>query len=152
MMKYLFLMLVSATLFACNMTDKKTTPEDKQREQTDKAAMSDTAKYTTIEWLDSTRQNLGVIEEGQIVEMTWKFKNVGQYPLVIQEVRAGCGCTLVSRPEQPIAPGEQDEIKAKFDSKNKPGHQDKNVTVLANIKNHNNGNDTQLHFTADVKE
>lgn len=151
-MKYLFFILFGATVFACNITDKKTTPDDKEREQREAAAMKDSANYTMIQWLDSTRQNLGEIKEGQVVEITWKFKNTGEHPLVIEKIQPGCGCTLASKPEEPIAPGAEGVIKAKFDSKDRPGHADKNMTVYANIKNHNNGNDTQLGFTADVKE
>ena len=150
-MKYLFFILLSATCFACNITDKKT-PEDKARVQHEASSVKDSANYTMIQWLDSTRQNLGTINEGSVVEITWKFKNIGQHQLVIQNVQPGCGCTLASKPEEPIAPGGEGVIKAKFDSHDRPGHADKNVTVLANIKNHNNGNDTQLSFTADVKE
>lgn len=152
-MKYIFFILFSTAFWACNITDKKETPADKtKREQRDAAAMSDTANYTTIEWLDSTVQNLGEMKEGQIAEISWKFKNSGTYPLIIENVKAGCGCTVASAPKEPIAPGQQEVISAKFDSHDKPGHQDKNLTMYANIKNHNNGTDTQLRFVADVKE
>ena len=150
-MKYLFFLLFGATVFACNITDKKAAPEDNKREQSGAPAEKDSVNLTTIQWLDSTRQNLGTIKEGEIVEITWKFKNTGAHPLVIEKVQPGCGCTLASQPEEPIAPGAEGVIKAKFDSNDRPGHADKAMTVSANIKNHNNGNDTQLSFTADVK-
>jgi hypothetical protein len=152
-MKYLFLLFIGASLLACNVTDKKpATPEDKEREQRDAAAMKDTANYTTIAWIDSTTQQLGEIKEGQKVELTWKFKNVGEKPLIIENVSASCGCTVASKPLEPVAPGAEGIIKATFDSEGKLGHQDKHLTVYANIKNHNNGGDTQLNFVTDVKE
>ena len=152
-MKYLFLILSATTLFACEINDKKGNPqEQKDRAKTEAAAMNDTARFTTIEWLDSTKQNLGEIKEGQVVEITWKFKNTGQHPLIVQDVQPGCGCTLASKPEEPIAPGAEGVIKAQFDSKGRPGHADKSMTVQANLKNHNAGSVSQLQFTADVKE
>jgi hypothetical protein len=150
-MKYIFFILLSAAIFACNITDKKETPEEKtKREQRDAEAMS---QPTTIEWIDSTTLVLGEVKAGQEVELTWKFKNVGQKPLVIQDVRPTCGCTIADKPKEPIAPGEQGVIKATYRSSGDAGqHINKHLTVLANITNHNSGNETNLGFVADVKE
>ena len=140
-MKQLFILLASAGLFACNVNDKKTS---------NSASHTDSAALTTIQWIDSTKQDLGAITEGQEVEISWRFKNTGAKPLVIESVQPGCGCTVAEKPSEPIAAGAEGIIKAKFDSKGRPGHADKHITVLANLKNHNNGSDTQLNFTADV--
>lgn len=153
-MKYLFFILLSAALFACQINDKKETPQEKEnREQRDAAAMQDSSKYTTIEWIDSTVSNLGEIKAGQQVELTWRFKNAGQFPLVVQDVAPTCGCTVAAKPKEPIAPGEEGVIKATYNSNGDGGqHVDKKMTLYANIKNHNNGADTKLGFIADVKE
>lgn len=153
-MKYIFFILLSTAMFACNITDKKEAPEEKtKREQRDAAAMSDTANYTAIEWIDSTTLVLGEVKAGQEVELTWKFKNVGQKPLIIQDVAPTCGCTVADKPKEPIAPGEEGVIKATYRSSGDAGqHVNKKMTVYANITNHNNGTDTKLGFTADVKE
>ncbi|MEI9807905.1 MAG: hypothetical protein WDO16_08570 [Bacteroidota bacterium] len=61
-------------LTACQMTDKKTTglsTEEKSK------ALKDSANYTTIEWLDPVVQDHGKIKEGQVVEITYRFKNTG---------------------------------------------------------------------------
>ena len=150
-MKYFFFILLGATFFACNITDKKA-PEDKAREQGEAEAMKDSARYTAIEWIDSTTLNLGEIKAGQQVELTWKFKNAGQKPLIIQDVAPTCGCTVAEKPKEPIAPGEEGIIKATYKSSGDGGkHVSKQMTVYANITNHNNGADTKLGFIADVK-
>jgi len=114
-------------------------------------AIKDTSNYTTIEWLDSTDQHVGKIDQGQIVEITWHFKNAGVKPLIVANVRAGCGCTGAEGPKEPIAPGKEGVITAKFDSKNFPGTQRKQVYVKANNTNRNSVDQDVLNFTVDVK-
>lgn len=152
-MKYLFILLLAATAAACNTTaSKESTTDNEGKEQKTQTAITDSASFTTIEWIDSTTQNLGTINKGAVVELTWKFKNVGTKPLVVQDVKPTCGCTIADKPEEPIAPGEQGVIKAKYNSEGGSGHVSKQMTLLANISNHNNGADTKLGFTAEVKE
>jgi hypothetical protein len=93
----------------------------------------DTAQFTTIEWIDSV-QNYGQIEEGQKLEVIFKFRNAGDKPLVIYMIKPSCGCTLVDQPEKPIAPGEIGEIKGAFNSEGKSGTQHKTIFVDANTK------------------
>ena len=156
-MKYVFLYFFSAVLVACNVSDSKehgghkNTAENESFEKEGQAAMSDSSRSTTIEWLDPVVQNLGNMEQGQIAEITWRFKNTGTQPLYITDVRAGCGCTTPDVPKEPIAPGSENSIKAKFNSQNFSGHVTKEVFVTANNSNRNNGVDNKLSFTADIK-
>ncbi len=96
-------------------------------------ALADTANYTSIQWLDSTFQDLGKVKKGQVVEISWRFKNRGAKPLVIQSVRPGCGCTVADKPERPLTAGEESIIKGKFDSNNQStGEHRKFIAVDAN--------------------
>jgi len=102
------------------------------KEERDKA-LKDSANFTTVEWLDSTYKDLGKVKEGQQVEVSFRFKNTGTKNLVIDDVTASCGCTVPEKPQEPITPGQEGMIKAKFDSKGKPvGEARKEVYVTAN--------------------
>lgn len=83
-------------------------------------------QYTNMEY------DFGTVKDGAVVEHTFTFKNTGDVPLIIQNATATCGCTVPKKPEKPIAPGETGEIQVRFDSSNKPGVQNKTVTVTAN--------------------
>lgn len=147
-MKKMLFVLFAAGLFACQTADKKTGAALSQEEK-DKAAR-DSANFTTIEWLDSTVKDLGNIKEGQVVEVNYRFKNSGDKPLIIAGVTASCGCTVPEKPEKPIAPGQEDVIKAKFDSKGRPkGENRKDVFVTANTKPESS---IQLSFKVVVTE
>jgi hypothetical protein len=76
--------------------------------------------------------DFGTINEGEIVEKIFKFKNTGDSPLIISSATASCGCTVPIWPKEPIAVGEEGEIQVRFNSKNKPGVQNKTVTITAN--------------------
>ncbi|MBB1286672.1 DUF1573 domain-containing protein [Flavisolibacter sp. BT320] len=152
-MKYTFLILLSTAVFACNVVDKKDAGEQTGNHvATDaQSALKDSSRNTTIEWLDPVVQDLGNMQKGQVAEITWKFKNTGNKPLYISNVTAGCGCTTPDVPKEPIAPGAESVIKAKFNSENFTGHVTKDVYVEANNSNRNNGINNKLAFSANIK-
>jgi hypothetical protein len=88
---------------------------------------------TKIEWIDSAK-NLGKINEGQKLQISFRFKNAGDKPLVIQSVRPGCGCTVADYPKEPIAPGKEAAITGSFDSQGREGLQHKEIYVSANTE------------------
>ena len=92
--------------------------------------------------------DFGGINEGDVVEHTFAFKNTGEAPLIISNARASCGCTVPEWPKEPIAVGESGEIKVRFNSKGKPGMQNKTVTVTANTWPKQN----TVRIKADVKK
>ena len=132
-MKKIFLLItVVVAMVACKTNDKKTAGKEGS-EYNPERSLADSANYTTIQWLDSTFHDMGKVQKGDVVEVSFRFKNTGNKPLVIADVSAGCGCTVPEKPTQPYAPGKEGFIKAKFDSKNQaPGEHRKNVTVTAN--------------------
>lgn len=80
----------------------------------------------------ATKHNYGTIKTGSIIEHTFTFKNIGDLPLEIKDVRGSCGCTLGSYSFLPIRKNEQSTIKARFDSKGKMGNQKSTLTVVTN--------------------
>lgn len=121
-----FLMLTTACL---NNTDKEQGATGVP--SYNKIPAADSANYTKIEWLDSSK-SLGTITQGQVLKISYRFKNTGEKPLIIQRVQPGCGCTVADYPKEPIAPGKEGLIQAEFDSKGKEGVQHKNIMVYAN--------------------
>jgi hypothetical protein len=62
---------------------------------------------------------------------TFKFKNVGKSPLVINDIKSSCGCTVPKKPAGPIMPGDSGEIEVKYDT-HKAGGFSKSITVASN--------------------
>jgi hypothetical protein len=79
-----------------------------------------------------TEHDFGNINEGDIVETIFNFKNTGKSELIITNARGSCGCTVPQWPKEPIPPGGSGEIKVKFNSNGKPNKQRKTVTLTTN--------------------
>lgn len=93
----------------------------------------DVTQLTSIQWIDSVKQ-FGSIREGEKIMLSFRFKNTGSKPLIIETVNPGCGCTVAEMPNAPIAPGAESEIKAAFDSKGRPGATYKTIEVTCNTE------------------
>ena len=76
----------------------------------------------------------GKIALGSEGKRVFEFTNVGDAPLVINDIRSTCGCTVPKKPEKPIMPGEKGQIEVSYDTK-RPGGFSKAITVLSNAKN-----------------
>ncbi len=147
MKKILISIVIAASLIACKNSDKKAVEKTLTQEEKEKAA-TDTANFTTIQWLDSTTTNLGKLTKDKSIEITYRFKNTGTKNLIIESVSAQCGCTIPEKPEKPFAPGEEGVIKAKFNGSGK-GTISKQIYVMANT---NPQKDHTLTFTGEIIE
>lgn len=95
---------------------------------------TDTANYTTIQWIDSVKK-IGVVNAGTKPEIKFRFKNTGTKPLFIIAARPGCGCTIADYPKEAISPNATGMITAVYDvHKDASGEFRKNISVTANTK------------------
>ncbi|MFT3936038.1 MAG: DUF1573 domain-containing protein [Chitinophagaceae bacterium] len=63
-----------------------------------------------------TVHDFGKIKQGVPVTYDFVFTNVSKQAVVIESATASCGCTTPVKPEQPIAKGKSDKIKAGFNA------------------------------------
>jgi len=68
---------------------------------------------------------------------TFEFKNTGDAPLIITNVQSTCGCTVPSKPTEPIMPGKMGKIDVKYNMN--PGPIRKTLTVESNAVNYEGG-------------
>ncbi len=122
-----FIVVTSVIIMSCGNESSSSSANDATR-------IGNTSKQTTsIQWIDSAK-NFGRINEGQKLAVSFRFKNTGDKPLVIQSVQPSCGCTVADYPKEPISPGSEGEITGEFDSHGREGLQHKELTVLANTR------------------
>jgi hypothetical protein len=113
-------------------------------------AISATAQDTKVQEKDATQKeypaitfskkvhNFGDLKEGDVVETTFEFVNSGKAPLIINRIKASCGCTVPSNwRKTPILPGEKSSFTVKFNSKNKPNIQSKRIKIYSNTEKSN---------------
>ncbi len=130
-MKKLSLIWLASGLFftACNNTSKEATAG-----KADSTVVNvEQAGAGKMEFEEDTF-NFGTVKEGEVVEHVFKFKNSGDYPIVLAQVSASCGCTTPTYTSTPEKPGEFGEIAVKFDSQGQVGQQQKIITIASNAE------------------
>jgi hypothetical protein len=68
---------------------------------------------------------------------TFEFTNTGDAPLIITNVLSSCGCTVPTKPTEPILPGKTGKIEVKYNMN--PGPIRKTITVESNAMNYDAG-------------
>ena len=109
----------------------KITDEDMKTVAAEKALVGKLPKVS----LNKEIHDFGTIAEGEVVETEFIVTNTGEGDLLIADAKGSCGCTVPEPPKDPIKPGESAPIKVSFDSKGKPGNQEKTVTLTTNSEN-----------------
>lgn len=96
---------------------------------------------------DSQTHDFGTIKEiDGDVSCTFKFKNDGALPLVINSVGVSCGCTTPKFSKEPVLPGKTGEIAVTFDPTNRPGRFEKVINIMCTDPRRN----LQLTITGNV--
>jgi len=81
---------------------------------------------------DETILDFGTITQGDTVEHTFVFQNMGTEPLRILSARGSCGCTVPKYSTDEVRPGAKGEVFVRFRSAGKMGKQNKTVTLVTN--------------------
>ncbi len=68
---------------------------------------------------------------------SFEFTNTGDAPLIISNVLSTCGCTVPTKPNEPIMPGETGKIDIKYNMQAGPIR--KTITVESNAVNYEAG-------------
>jgi len=89
-------------------------------------------KKAKIEFKSETI-DYGEIMKGSDGVRVFEFTNTGDAPLVIEDVKSSCGCTVPKKPEEPVMPGKTGKIEVKYDTK-RVGPIRKTVTVYSNAE------------------
>lgn len=114
MKKFAMICLFAALAFAASAQEEKETPANGAK-----------IRFTELE------HNYGTIAKGSDGNCEFVFWNDGNEPLILQGVRASCGCTSPSYTQKPVMPGESGTIKVHYNTNNVGGFS-KTVTVTSN--------------------
>jgi hypothetical protein len=133
-MKKLVLMVAAVaalTFTSCN---------DKAAAKIDEANLTAAAEREAVKadfpvmTFDEVEYDFGTVNEGEVVEHEFKFKNTGNAPLIVVNAKGSCGCTVPTWSKEPIAPGAEGSMLVKFNTNGKPNNQTKTVTIKANTE------------------
>jgi len=72
-----------------------------------------------------------ILEKKGPVKHTFQLKNTSKKTIIINNVKAWCGCTTTEFSKKPIGPGQRGEVTVTFNPHYRPGKFSKEVVVLA---------------------
>ncbi|MBO4805091.1 MAG: DUF1573 domain-containing protein [Paludibacteraceae bacterium] len=129
-MKKLLLFFLAAAAFVVTTSAAGKGASEKAAETAGVAGVSGKAPEISF---DTLVHNFGTFpEETGKVSCTFTFKNTGGADLVLQKVKASCGCTTPEWTKTPVAPGETGTVIATYNASGRPGAFTKTITVTSN--------------------
>ena len=134
MKKIIFVSLsfLIATFYSCQDNAAKKINSTKATAKTTQVSQ-EASSGGPVMTFEKTTHDFGTINEGDKVTTQFSFTNTGNDDLIIVDARGSCGCTVPKYPKNvAIKPGQSETITVSFDSNNKPGMQQKSVTLSAN--------------------
>jgi len=78
---------------------------------------------------DHKIHNFGILEYDGDGKCKFSFTNTGKEPLIIKNVKTSCGCTTPSYSKEPVQPGQEGYVTARYDTK-RTGTFHKTLTVI----------------------
>lgn len=81
---------------------------------------------------DKELYDFGEIAHAGNGNYTFVVKNTGNQPLIIEQVKPSCSCSVSDWSKEAIAPGKTGEIKVHYDT-NRVGPFNKSFTVVSNV-------------------
>lgn len=128
----IFIAIISIAIISCkeNAASKiKSTNLEKAKERDAIISLGS----AVIEF-DKTEFDFGTINEGDVIDGTFKITNNGKVDLIILSAKASCGCTVPEWPKEAIKPGETADLKFSFNSRGKVGNNNKSITLKTNTE------------------
>ncbi|MDL2228201.1 DUF1573 domain-containing protein [Bacteroidales bacterium OttesenSCG-928-K03] len=83
---------------------------------------------------DKVVHDYGKIMENGDGTCVFTLTNTGKEPLILNDAKSTCGCTVPEWTKAPILPGKSTEIKVKY-ATNRVGQINKSVTITSNASN-----------------
>ena len=85
---------------------------------------------------EERNHEFGPVNIGEKVTHRFIFKNTGKASLIINNVKAGCGCTITHYRSQAVSPGDTSNIKVAFlPTISDLGHNTKSIFIYSNAQN-----------------
>ena len=118
------LFIFSVIVFSCKTSQEKEGKNDSENSDN---------KVSQILFISNVH-DFGIIPFQGNGRCYFKFTNVSDEDLIINNVRTTCGCTRPEWPEKPIPPGGEGTIGISYNTK-LPGQFSKAITVYSNAEN-----------------
>ena len=133
-MKKIILGLGALCLIAFTSCKDNAAKKVDEKNVAEAAARDANASKFPILQFEETEHDFGEIEARKPVETVFNYKNVGDAPLVITDIKSSCGCTVPKDwSREPLAPGESGKFTVRYNGSG-ANKITKTITVTANTE------------------
>ncbi len=98
----------------------------------DPGAKSGNLTDSPIMYFAETQHDFGKVQEGDTVKYTFNFKNKGNAPLKIRDIKTSCGCTAALVSSERIEPGKEGTLNVALNTSHRSGKMSRRVTIYSN--------------------
>ena len=123
----IFSLLLAAT-FSCRNNEKR---EVNNFPTSTQSADSSSKMFAELQFVEDFF-DFGSLVQGEVVSTSFRFRNIGNIPLVIKHVIPSCGCTKTKVSKEVLSPNEEAFLEVNFESAGWRGIQYKDVTLRTN--------------------
>ena len=116
-------------------------------DQIEQPQLSEPLRPATTIKFEKELHDFGAVKQDTDNAYSFEFINTGAEPLVIENAKGSCGCTVPNYPKEPIMPGATATIDVMYKPGKQQGPQQKTVTITANT----NPKNTVIKISADVQ-
>ena len=116
--KFYLVLTVAVLALACTPSNRDMDEDDIENNNPENKKPS--GPLGEVKFNDTTF-DFGKITDGEVVQHTYTFKNVGKAPMSIVNVEAQCGCTTPEWTKEVIPVGGEGKITATFNSSGRGG-------------------------------
>jgi hypothetical protein len=82
-----------------------------------------------------TKKSFGFVKKGEVVKINYVVKNIGNSPLIIEEIEVSCSCTKSEFSPQPILPNTTQTVTLIFNTETTYDRQDRVALLHSNGSN-----------------
>lgn len=83
-------------------------------------------------WLDATTYSWDSAMAGDMLQAKFTFKNTGKKPLIIREIKPGCGCVTPQFKKNELQAGESMTVVFFYDTIGKHGNSSQKIDIITN--------------------
>jgi len=82
--------------------------------------------------INSRLYEFGTVQEGEIISMNFRLKNIGVEKLSFRKIKSSCDCITFEFIDRRIKKGKEENLNVKFDTSGLKGNQHKTISVYSN--------------------
>ena len=127
----IFLLLIMSILFCYLFSEQQEIQAKQTRNEKSQDYVTSGIRHPDIQF-EQKVYNFGTVKQDEKITHIYNFQNMGDEPLIINNIDWSCGCIEVDSSLKKISPGESGWVKVIFDTQDRQGRVGKTISIHSN--------------------